>query len=178
MGHVLLWYLPYYHYHQLKLKSNLRPPLSTILDFSHLPMAKWIWKGNPKLHDHKWHRHFILSPSASLGKWIPYFPHLLRLSPPTSQSRWAANTEVGTWRNPFRLELTWVHQGFFFFPGHTHHLCTSLLGEHHIKQSLLQGSFHLLNHGLFFPLDITCYFRVHFQKVLNGLAQNWLCIKG
>lgn len=115
MGHVLLWYLPYYHYHQLKLKSNLRPPLSTILDFSHLPMAKWIWKGNPKLHDHKWHRHFILSPSASLGKWIPYFPHLLRLSPPTSQSRWAANTEVGTWRNPFRLELTWVHQGFFFF---------------------------------------------------------------
>lgn len=114
MGHVLLWYLPYYHYHQLKLKSNLRPPLSTILDFSHLPMAKWIWKGNPKLHDHKWHRHFILSPSASLGKWIPYFPHLLRLSPPTSQSRWAANTEVGTWRNPFRLELTWVHQGFFF----------------------------------------------------------------
>lgn len=162
-----------------KPKSNRRPALSTILDFCHLPMAKWIWKGNPKHHDHKWQKHFLLSPGASLGKWISYFPHLLRLPPPTSQSRWAANTEVETLRNAFRLELTRVHQGFFFFFLATlDHLCASFLGECRIKQSLLRGSFHLLNHGLFFPLDITCYFRVHFQKVLNGLAQNWLCIKG
>lgn len=30
----------------------------------------------------------------------------------------------------------------------------------------------------FFPLDITCYFKLSFQKVLNDLAQNWFYIKG
>ena len=48
----------------------------------------------------------------------------------------------------------------------------------HVKQASLCGSSHLLNHGLFFPQDITCYFRVGFQKVLNDLAGKWFCIEG
>lgn len=50
--------------------------------------------------------------------------------------------------------------------------CLNLLVplEHHGKQASLCGSSRLLNHGLFFPQDITCYLRVSFQKVLNDLA--------
>lgn len=178
MGHVLLYYLSCHHYHQPNWSQILGQHSPPFLIF-----ARCLWQKEFKgtipntVVTMKWHKHFLISPTTSSGKWTFYFPGLVRILPPTSQSRWAAKTRLGIFRNPSQVG---THMGAsrIFFLATLDHLCLLFLWEHHIKQSLLCGSFCLLNHGLFFPQDITCYSRVSFQKVLSGLAQNWFCIKG
>lgn len=178
MGHVLLWYLPYHHYHQLNQNQIVGQPCPPFLIF-----AICLWQSE--------FERAIPSTMITNDKNISYFllAHLWVSGFPISHTCWdslhllpkAGEQQTLRWKH-WEMHLGWNSHGcikdFFFFLATLDHLCASFLGECRIKQSLLRGSFHLLNHGLFFPLDITCYFRVHFQKVLNGLAQNWLCIKG
>lgn len=133
----------------------------------------------------KWHKYSLISPRASWNQWTFCLSGLVRTLSPTSQSWWAAAHTY--WTGNIKKSISSQNsyeciKGFFFFffslLATFDHLCLLFLWERHIKQSLLRGSFSLLNHRLFFPQDITCYFRVRFQNVLNGLARNWFCIKG
>lgn len=186
MGPLLLCGLSHHDYQQLNWSQILGQHCSTALTFAIWnEMTMCLWQNQSEgarfnaMVTIKCHQHSLISSRASSGKWTFYFPGLVRILPPISQSWWGANTYWAG--NTEKSISSWNSRGWakdFFFLATLDHLCFLFLWEHYIKPSLLRGSFRLLNHGLFFPQDITCYFGEGFQKVLSDLAWNWFCIKG
>lgn len=119
MGHVLLWYLPYHHYHQLNQNQIVGQPCPLFLIF-----AICLWQSE--------FERAIPSTMITNDKNISYFllAHLWVSGFPISHTCWdslhllpkAGEQQTLRWKH-WEMHLGWNSHGcikdFFFFPGHT-----------------------------------------------------------